>query len=171
MKIDLNKLSFEDFDALHRNGYITDDDAERAKQIVGKDFKYDFWLLTLADLGCLMSGILPPAILKLFNKKSISTAEFLRRNNAFEYFIEEFLSILDKLNIKETSKERQASVGLPIFQKNEGMLVFTRNYFGLKSFSEAENVTLADFYLAKKDTFARQTFERNMQTIMSRNRK
>lgn len=168
MKIDLKKLPFEDFETLRRNGLISDEEAEAAKKAAGSDFQFNFWHLTIKDLGLIMEGKLPERILDLFSEEHISTAEFLKRNNAFEKFIEEYCGILDGLKIKETAAEKQAQVGLPVFMNHEGLLVFARSYFGLRNFTEAEEITLADLYLAKKDTIARQRFERNMSEAISR---
>lgn len=165
-KLDLNKISFLDFDALYRNGFISDEEYDQAKDASGSDFNYDFWQLTLRDFNMILKGRLPDDILKLFEVEGISTAEFLKRSNAFEQFISTFCEIIEKLTIKETPEEKQASKGLPEFMNHEGMLVFVREYFGHKSFTEAEDTTLADFYLAKKDSYAKRVFERNMQAIM-----
>jgi hypothetical protein len=55
---------------------------------------------------------------------------------------------------------------LPV-EWQEGMLVFVRAYFGLKSFGEAENVTIGDYLLAKKDEYNSTIFQRNMAKIQT----
>lgn len=37
----------------------------------------------------------------------------------------------------------------------EGLLVFARRYFGCRSFSEAERLTLGEWLMAKKDDYNR----------------
>lgn len=68
--------------------------------------------------------------------------------------------------LKETAESRQAARGLPQFNETEGLLVFVREYFGLHNFTEAEEVTLADVFLAKKDAFIKASFERNYNEII-----
>lgn len=45
------------------------------------------------------------------------------------------------------------------------MLIFTRKYFGLQNFGDAEKITLLEYYLAKKDTYSDAIFQRSLQKI------
>lgn len=168
MKLDLTKISFEDFDTLRQNGFITDFEMEAAKVASGSEFKYNFWDITIEELGVILDGKLPQRIIDLFNIEGISAAEFLKRNNAFEQFIKDFCTIFGKLNVPETADEKKASVGIPVFTHYEGMLIFAQEFFHLHNFTEAGNITLGDLYLAKKRWYASKLYERNYTSIIHR---
>lgn len=168
-KIDLSTLKFSDFNVLHANGLISDDDVQVAKEACGSDFQYDYWQLTIKDLAVILDGSIPESILALWSDEDITCVEFFRRSSSFEQFIVQFCDIMDELTPKPTLEEKKASNGLPQFRKHEGFLVFAREYFGLKNFTEAENITLGDMYLAKKDAKIKIMFQRNISNQMLKN--
>lgn len=166
MKLDLNKISFADFDVLYKSGIISDAEVAAAKAAVGSNFDFNFWGLTLGDIGQMMEGKVPDGVIELFRIQDISASEFLRRNGAFERFAESFCDIVAQFTIEPSGDEKMASIGLPVFNKHEGFLVFARQHFGLKNYTEAENITLGDFYLAKKESYIQKMFEKNMQSLI-----
>lgn len=85
----------------------------------------------------------------------------------FGDFLKEFATILERLSIKQTADQKQASAGCLPVEWQEGMLVFVRRYFGLRSFTEAEQVTIADYLLAKKDDYNSVIFDRNLSRIQT----
>lgn len=168
-KIDLSTLKFSDFNVLYANGFISDADVEAAKEACGSDFQYDYWQLTIKDLSVILDGQIPDSIMNLWSDEDITCAEFFRRSSSFEQFIVQFCDIMDELTQKPTMDEKKASAGLPQFRKHEGFLVFAREYFGLKNFTEAENITLGDIYLAKKDSKIKVMFQRNISNQLIKN--
>lgn len=84
---------------------------------------------------------------------------------SFKGFVDEFIKVVEALDTPRTSKERQAESACRPMSLAEGLLVFVRKYFGLRSFDEAANIPLSDYIIAKKDTYNSAMFER---TYMSK---
>ena len=76
-----------------------------------------------------------------------------------------FAEILKKLQVPQTPEEQQAQNGLPKMTMQENMLVFARSYFGLHSFDDAEKVTMAEFLMAKHDTYCGAMFQKKLHDI------
>lgn len=77
-------------------------------------------------------------------------------------FVVEYISALQKLSVKQTPMEQRASNGCVTTSFGEALLVFIRDYFGFSSFAMAEQVTLDEVMLARRDHYNRVTFERNL---------
>lgn len=82
-------------------------------------------------------------------------------------FIADYISQLAKLNVQQTPMEQHAAKGCLSLSLAEGLLIFCRDYFGLHSFAEAENVTLDELLIAKRDHYNKVTFERNTARIQT----
>lgn len=158
MKIDFSKPYSKYVDILP---FVTD---ESRKVLMEQAAKIrDPYTLTLAeffaccdsDFGCVVK-----------DTKNITTGEGLWLE-IFRDFVEDFGKILERLVIPQTPEQKQASSNCLPVEWQEGMLVFVRSYFGLKSFSEAENVTIGDYLLAKKDEYNTAIFQRNMAKIQT----
>lgn len=161
-KIDLATLKYCDFETLYSCGLITDEDVEYAKQVCGADYDYNFWELTIDDLGTIMDGNVPERVANMYKIEDITCLEFFRRTNAFEQFMVHFCDILESMSLKQTPQEIKASKNLPKFTKIEGFLVFAQKYFNLPNFTVAGQITLGDFYLAKKNALIEAMFNRNI---------
>lgn len=158
MTIDFSKPYSKYVDILP---FVTDESRkmlmERAAQI------RDPYTLTLAeffacadgDFGCIIKDVTNP-----------STGEALWLD-VFKVFMTDLGNILKKLVIPQTPEQKQASANCLPVEWQEGMLVFVRAYFGLKSFTEAENVTIGDYLLAKKDEYNTTIFQRNLAKIQT----
>ena len=88
----------------------------------------------------------------------------------FDEFTKEFADTLNKLHIKPTAEEQRASEGCLKISWGESILVFLQKFFGLKSFKEAEKITLGEILIAKRaqyndDIFARRISRIQMQKI------
>lgn len=83
----------------------------------------------------------------------------------FAEFVEEFAGILKNLTPKPTAEEEQASAAMLRTDWAEGILVFTRSYFGLRSFREAEQVTIGEILIAKKAAYNEAVYRRRLQKI------
>lgn len=83
----------------------------------------------------------------------------------FAEFVEKFGKALEKLTPKATADERQAnSVCLPT-TFDEAMMVFLRDYFGLRSFDECGKITLSQLLVAKKSEYNKIMYGRKMAEI------
>lgn len=71
----------------------------------------------------------------------------------FDEVCEQVVNILHRLTAPQSETARKASEQLLKVGFDESTLVFVRKYFGLKNFTEAESITLADFILARKDHY------------------
>lgn len=83
----------------------------------------------------------------------------------FADFQAEFGDALKNTQVQPTADQKQAASGLPQQTFAEAMLTFGRAYFGLHSFAEAENLTLGDLIIARKDVYISAMFERRLQAI------
>ena len=80
-------------------------------------------------------------------------------------FLTEFAKSYGDLSPKQEPAEKQASeVCLPVTFA-ESLLYYTRSYFGLKSFRECEEITMAEILLAKKDTYNEVMFKKRFSEI------
>lgn len=92
---------------------------------------------------------------------------------AFSDFVTDFVETLKKMQIPQTADEKKASNGLLQVNWDEGMLVFIRNYFALKSFKEAEQITMGEILIAKRaqhndDLFRKHINDIQMQKIKTK---
>lgn len=78
----------------------------------------------------------------------------------FGAFVDEFIRVARNLT-PPASPSEPSSAGCYQIQIDEAMLVFCRRYFGLHSFREAEQITLAEWLIARRDEFNRVILERN----------
>lgn len=87
----------------------------------------------------------------------------------FDDFSEEFAKTLSTLQIQPREDEKMASAGLLRMEWGESMLVFLRRYFGLKSFREAEKITIGELLIAKRATYNEELFQRRLSNIRTQN--
>lgn len=80
----------------------------------------------------------------------------------FGDFVGELVKTLDALKVPQDAREKKASERCRQMTFQESILVFVRNYFGLHSFADAGQLTLADFLIAKKDTYNKAVFEKGI---------
>lgn len=84
----------------------------------------------------------------------------------FASFVKEYVDTLVKLSPKMDADEEQAASGLMETTLVESMLVFSRGYFGLHSFSETENkITLGEVLIAKKAVYNDVMFRKKLSKI------
>lgn len=83
----------------------------------------------------------------------------------FKDFVEQFSKILSNFSLKPTPMEASASSVCYDVSMLESMLVFSRNYFGLKSFAEAAKTTLGDYLIARKADYNTRAFERRFSEL------
>lgn len=83
----------------------------------------------------------------------------------FGDFSEEFAKTLSTLQVQSSEDEKRASEGLLKVTWGESMLVFMQRYFGLKSFREAEKITIGELLIAKRATYNDELFQRRLAKI------
>ena len=85
----------------------------------------------------------------------------------FGDFSEEFAKTLSTLQVKPSEDEKRASEGLLRVTWGESMLVFIQRYFGLKSFKEAEKITIGELLIAKRAAYNAETYRRKLSQIQT----
>lgn len=83
----------------------------------------------------------------------------------FKDFVEQFSKTVSNFSLKPTPMEASASSVCFEVTMLESMLVFSRDYFGLKSFSEAAKTTLGDYLIARKADYNSKAFERRFSEL------
>ena len=85
----------------------------------------------------------------------------------FKDFVEEFTKTLKGLQISLTADERKASEGQLQVTWGESILVFTQQWFGLKSYKEAERITIGEILIAKRAQYNQDLFRRKLANIQT----
>lgn len=85
----------------------------------------------------------------------------------FADFVEEFANVLKKITIQPTPEETRAAQGLLKVNWDEGLLVFIQSYFGLRSFKDAEQITIGEIIIAKRAQYNQELFRRRMTAIQT----
>lgn len=83
----------------------------------------------------------------------------------FNKFVEEITQSLKGLTLTPTDEERKASEGLLNVAWGEGILVFLQQWFGLKSYKEAEKITIGELLIAKRAQYNQDLFRRKLSKI------
>lgn len=114
--------------------------------------KGGYYAMTIGQLGALIDGGSIADLIPTIGTKDMKVFEYYTARE-LPNFIEKFVKQLEMFSIKPTPKEQRASAGCYKVGAVEGLLLFARSYFGLHSFREAEEITLADLLIAKKDSY------------------
>lgn len=126
----------------------------------------DWWQLTTGEFLNLSTG----------DVSVITGGADANNMTAYQYFAlldfkewaAEFASLIEKLTPPQTIEQMQVCKMLPKNTIQEALLIFNRNYFGLKNFAEAEKIPIFDVLIAKKDTYAKALYEHEWQKIQQR---
>ena len=98
-------------------------------------------------------------------------------NNAFDFFtwiygfplfIEFFSNELKKFEAPVTEAAKIASGTLPKTSITESIMIFLQDFFKKTSFAEVEDLTVNDYFLAKKAAGLREIFEYNLNQYHNR---
>lgn len=122
----------------------------------------DWWQLTTGDFLSLATGDLKP--LGVDNADNMTAFQYFCLVD-FKEWAAEFASLIEKLTPPQTIEQMQVCKMLPKSTLQEALLIFNRNYFGLKNFAEAEKIPIFDVLIAKKDTYAKALYEHEWQKI------
>lgn len=138
--------------------YISDEDKQKVmdaavKEMLGENGFYDVTIKTLLE-G--MHGEF--AGLWMDEGKTVFD---VYRVLAFTNWLKDFIALVDRLTLKPTAKQVKWSAGCIEMSFDESVYVFLRSYFGLHCFDDVQTMTVADYVLAKKDTYNKMIVERN----------
>ena len=85
----------------------------------------------------------------------------------FADFVKTFADMMQKMQLPQTPEEKRAENGLLQTDWAESVLVFLKDYFGLRSFREAEAITVGEILIAKRARFNEDTYRRNLARIQT----
>ena len=128
---------------------------EQAERMYGGmyDLTFEiFWACSNGDFS-ILGDVSDPTVFQVYWLKQ------------FEQFAKDFAEALKKYTLKPTSDEEMASANLIRTTWGENILVFLQQYFGLKSFKEAEKITTGEILIAKRSKYNCDKFQREMAKI------
>lgn len=105
------------------------------------------------------------------DNKDITVYEYAAKFKHLKQEIDRIIKYLNSLSVKQTPEEISAAKGVAFPKFEENMLVYCQQKFFLKSFKEAEEISLSEFILHKKTDLANQNYERNMRMINEKKQK
>ena len=112
-----------------------------------------FWACQNGDFSHLNMDVSNPTALQVY---------WIKR---FGEFAVDFAKQLQAYTLQPTADEQAANNGLLRVDFAEAMLVFLQSWFGLKSYKEAEKITLGELLIAKRAQYNRDKFQRNFAAI------
>jgi len=83
----------------------------------------------------------------------------------FNKFVEEITQALKGLTLNPTAEESKAGQGLLQVTWGESILIFLQQFFGLKSYKEAEKITIGELLIAKRAQYNKDLFQRKLANI------
>ena len=141
-----------------------DDESKKRLQEHAESVYGSPWELPLKDFFALSSGDLSHIGLEKNDSLKATVNQYVWMLE-FREVVEQVTAILKRLQVPQSPEAQRASKNRLEMGFKEAAIVFARRYFGLHSFAEAENVTLADFIIAKKDEFNGAIFQYSMNEI------
>lgn len=144
--------------------YLTEESDKRLREVAPEAvITGGYYGLTIGQLARLLDGdtlgVFPNA-----DTEKMTVFEYMTIRG-LEEFVKGYFDALKRLTLKPTEKEERASQGCVKMGSIEAMLIFARRYFELHSFAEAENVTLGDVLIAKKDSYNTMLQQRQYANI------
>lgn len=112
-----------------------------------------FYACTNEDFSGVLGDLKNPTVLQVYWCKR------------FAEFTAEFAKALKAMTLPQTADEKAACAGLIKTDWAEGMLVFMQQYFGLRSFKEAEQITIGELLIAKRARYNQDKYQRELANI------
>lgn len=122
------------------------------------------WLLSIKDFFALTNNDLSHIGLTQDTVVNATVRQFVWIQE-FREMCEQVVAILKRLQVPESADSRRAAEQCIDTTSLEAAIVFARRYFGLRSFTEAEEVTMSDFIIAKKDEYNRSIYQYSITEI------
>lgn len=149
-----SKTAYADFEQYE--SVLTPESVQEIQHAAQEYFK-PYYMLTLNEfLGLLQKDF---QLLGDLKEPSVLQVYWLK---GWKSFLEEFTKTCETLNEKDPNAETLQD-GCVKLQPEENMLIFVREYFGLQSFTEAGEVTIGEYVLARKDRFNQNRMRRNFE--------
>lgn len=155
-----NKTKYRFFERYEK--YLTPESVEALKAEAEKRIAkmYDltfaqFYDCANGDFSGVLGNVSDPTVLQVYWCKK------------FADFVQEFTEALKKLTIQPTGDEIKAGQGLLQVTWGEGILVFLQQWFGLKSYKEAEKITMGELLIAKRAQYNQDLFRRRLAQIQT----
>lgn len=144
---------------------LADGERERLKEVaptavIGRD---GYYTLTIAQFAQLSERGDLSAIVDA--GKELTAFEYLTLEGLPE-FVERYTTQLLAFVVPMSAEEKRAANACPKVGVIEGLLMFARDWFHLNYYRDAEQVTLAELLLAKKEAYSRAMFQRAYNNIM-----
>lgn len=152
------RTKYETFRSVEK--YLTKEATEKLKKAAEESFGA-MQDLTFAQFHACVNGNFAD-VLGNTASPTVLQAYWAKR---FADFVEEFAGALKKLTLQQTADEVQASQGLLKVNWDEGLLVFIQSYFGLRSFKEAEQITIGEIIIAKRAQYNQELYRRKLNAI------
>lgn len=118
----------------------------------------DPWSLPLRDFFALSKNDLSYIGVDAAHYYNATVRQFMWKK-AFDECVKMVEAIVKKFQVPMTDEAKRASEQCEKMNFEESTLIFVRNYFGLRSFAEAENMPLSDYIVAKKDHYNNAMFK------------
>lgn len=155
-----NLTKYADFEGAEQ--FLTEKGRQQLKDAAVHEFG-DPWQLTVGDFVGLCEGdfsrlgdMAEPTVLQVY------------WCNVFRDFCDELEKVLTALKIPQDAQEVTAAESMRKVSMAEGMVVFARSYFGLRSFADAERVTMLDYVIAKRDAYNNAIFSRRLAELRAK---
>ena len=132
------------------------------------------------DFGTLKISYFCDILEKQENMIDAVKLKAFENNNAFDFFtwiygfprfIEFFSNELKKFEAPAQESTKIAASTLPKTSITEGIMIFLQDFFKRTSFAEVEDLTVNDYFLAKKAAGQREIFEYNLNQYYKRKTK
>lgn len=85
----------------------------------------------------------------------------------FADFANELANTLQAVTLKPNADEQRAAQGLLKTDWGENMLVFLQQWFGCKSYKEAEKITIGELIIAKRAQYNQDKYRRQLAKIQT----
>lgn len=141
-----------------------DEDSKKRLQDYADSVYGSPWSLALRDFFALSEGDLSYIGLAKEDYMKANVCQYVWMKS-FRECVEQVTEILKSLQVPQSPESQRASKACLKMGFKEATLVFTRRYFGLHNFTEAENIPLGDFIVAKKDDFNGNIYQYRMSEI------
>lgn len=160
-KINFNKKAAT---LIHRWEYIDERQRrelyERAQEHIGKHYGE----LTIGEFfGCLRGDF--SAIGAGERWQDVTQGQYIWAMG-FASFLDDLTGTLARLTPPMTPEQKAAQAACLRVGFEESVLVFVQQYFGLHSLREAEELTLNEYMIAKKDRYNAAVFEKKLSEIL-----
>lgn len=155
-----DKTKYADFQGVEK--YVTAKSIEAIKRAAEAKFG-EMYDLTFADFYACANGdfsrigeMKDPTVLQVYWCKR------------FAEFVEDFAKQLKNTVVPMTPEEKTANESLLSVSFGEAILTFLQQWFGLRSYKEAEKITLGELLIAKRAAYNRDMFSRKINEIQRR---